>query len=54
MDIFKNRVEAGKQLAQALKVTDKNAIVLAVPRGVVVFGYEVATSLGVPLDIIVT
>lgn len=54
MEILKNRVEAGKQLAQALKTVSKDAIVLAVPRGGVVVGYEVANALGVPLDIIVT
>ncbi len=54
MDLLKNRVEAGKQLAQTLKTVDKNAIVLAVPRGGVVVGYEVAATLGIPLDIIVT
>ncbi len=54
MSLLKNRVEAGKQLAQALKTASKNAIVLAVPRGGVVVGYEVAKSLGVPLDVIVT
>lgn len=54
MDLLKNRVEAGKQLAQTLKTVDKNAIVLAVPRGGVVVGYEVAATLGIILDIIVT
>jgi len=54
MDILKNRVEAGKQLAQALKPAGKDAIVLAVPRGGVVVGFEVAKALGVPLDVIVT
>lgn len=54
MEILKNRVEAGKQLAQALKTVSKDAIILAVPRGGVVVGYEVANALGVPLDIIVT
>src|SRR4030067_1575261 len=54
MSLLKNRVEAGKQLAQALKTASENAIVLAVPRGGVVVGYEVARALGVPLDVIVT
>ncbi len=54
MSLLKNRVEAGKQLAQALKTASENAIVLAVPRGGVVVGYEVAKSLGIPLDVIVT
>lgn len=54
MSLLRNRVEAGKQLAQALKTASENAIVLAVPRGGVVVGYEVARALGVPLDVIVT
>jgi predicted phosphoribosyltransferase len=54
MNLLRNRVEAGKQLAQALKTVSENAIVLAVPRGGVVVGYEVARALGVPLDVIVT
>ena len=54
MSLLRNRVEAGKQLAQALKTASENAIVLAVPRGGVVVGYEVAKALGVPLDVIVT
>ncbi len=54
MDILKDRVEAGKQLAQALKTVGKDAIVLAVPRGGVVVGFEVAKALGISLDVIVT
>ena len=54
MTLFRDRVEAGKQLVQALKTGSENAIVLAVPRGGVVVGYEVARALGVPLDVIVT
>ena len=54
MNLLRNRMEAGKQLAQALKTASENAIVLAVPRGGVVVGYEVAKALGLPLDVIVT
>jgi predicted phosphoribosyltransferase len=54
MSLLRDRVGAGKQLAKALKTTSKDAIVLAVPRGGVVVGYEVARALGIPLDIIVT
>jgi len=54
VNLLRNRVEAGKQLAQALKTASENAIVLAVPRGGVVVGYEVAKALGLPLDVIVT
>jgi putative phosphoribosyl transferase len=52
--LFADRVDAGKHLASALKnVVDKDAIVLAIPRGGVVVGYEVAEALGLPLDVII-
>ncbi len=51
---FKNRTEAGKQLAEALKDIAKDAVVLAVPRGGVVVGYEVARALGASLDVVIT
>jgi putative phosphoribosyl transferase len=54
MSLFANRVQAGQKLAAALRNADKNAIVLAIPRGGVVVGYEVAKSLHVPLDVIIT
>jgi putative phosphoribosyl transferase len=54
MKLLKNRTDAGKKLAIALKGISKKAIVLAVPRGGVVVGYEVAKELGVPLDIFIT
>jgi putative phosphoribosyl transferase len=54
MSLLRDRVDAGKQLAKALKTAGKDAIVLAVPRGGVVVGFEVAKALGITLDIIVT
>jgi predicted phosphoribosyltransferase len=50
-----DKVDAGKQLANALKVFagEDSLIVLAIPRGGVVVGYEVARVLKVPLDIII-
>ncbi len=54
MSLFRDRVEAGKQLAKALKSANKETIVLAVPRGGVVVGFEVAKALKIALDIIVT
>jgi putative phosphoribosyl transferase len=51
--IFKDRHDAGRQLAERLLLYRHNAIVLAIPRGGVPVGYEVARRLGVPLDIIV-
>ena len=54
MKFFRDRVEAGKRLASVLKdVVGENAIVLAIPRGGVVVGFEVARGLNLPLDIIV-
>lgn len=53
--IFKNRTEAGAQLARALeKYSDSTALVLALPRGGVVVGYEVARALNLPLDVAIT
>ena len=53
--MFQDRKEAGEKLAQAL-IKYKNAaetIVLALPRGGVVVGFEVARALNLPLDIVV-
>jgi putative phosphoribosyl transferase len=54
MNLLRDRVEAGMQLAKAVKSAGRDAVVLAVPRGGVVVGYEVARALGIPLDVIVT
>lgn len=53
--MFKNRVEAGQKLAEALKKFNNspNTVILALPRGGVVVGYEVAKILNLPLDIVV-
>lgn len=51
---FRDRREAGEKLAQRLlKYKNDNAVVLAVPRGGVVVGYEVAKAINAPLDVIV-
>jgi predicted phosphoribosyltransferase len=50
--LFENRAEAGKQLAAAPQyLRGPDTIVLAVPRGGVIVGYEVARALGAPLDV---
>ncbi len=54
MAFFRNRVDAGQKLAVALKSAGNKAVVLAVPRGGVVVGYEVAKALNLPLDIVIT
>ncbi|MEM3382720.1 MAG: phosphoribosyltransferase [Nitrososphaerales archaeon] len=52
--MFKNRLEAGKILAEALsEYKNKDTIVLAIPRGGVVVAYEVAKALNAPLDLII-
>jgi len=53
---FRNRVEAGRLLGQAVaeRVRDRtNIIVLALPRGGVPVGHEVARALGAPLDVFI-
>lgn len=50
---FSDRREAGVLLAKRLKEMDlKNVLVLAVPRGGIIIGYEVAMRLKAELDII--
>jgi putative phosphoribosyl transferase len=49
---FSDREDAGRQLAEELKGFAKdNPIVIALPRGGVPVGFEVARRLGAPLDI---
>ncbi len=54
--MFEDRQDAGRQLAGALDkyYHQKNTVVLALPRGGVVVGDEVARALKLPFDIIVT
>lgn len=53
--IFKDRRDAGEQLASKLEdYKDREGVlVLALPRGGVVTGYEVASYLNCPLDVII-
>ncbi|KKW35547.1 phosphoribosyl transferase [Candidatus Adlerbacteria bacterium RIFCSPHIGHO2_01_FULL_54_23] len=52
--MFKDREDAGKRLAERLlKYEGANATVLALPRGGVIVGAEVARALALPLDIVV-
>lgn len=52
---YQDRRDAGRALAAALSAyaRDATAVVLALPRGGVPVAFEVATSLGLPLDVIV-
>ncbi len=56
--MFKNRQEAGRKLAEKMKENIKESseklLVLAIPRGGVVVGKELANKLKAPLDIIIT
>ncbi|MFO7271320.1 MAG: phosphoribosyltransferase [Sphaerobacter thermophilus] len=52
---FENRTDAGRRLATRLEhyAGRPDVLVLALPRGGVPVGYEVARALGVPLDVLV-
>ncbi|MDE2230279.1 MAG: phosphoribosyltransferase [Alphaproteobacteria bacterium] len=50
---FADRREAGQHLAIALlRFKDRHPVVLALPRGGVPVGFEIATKLGAPLDVV--
>lgn len=51
---FKDRVEAGKKLAKALKqYSSQNAVLYALPRGGVVIASEISKKLKIPIDLII-
>jgi len=53
--LFKDKADAGRRLAIELaKYKGADAVVYALPRGGVVLGYEIASNLGIPLDLIIT
>lgn len=52
--LFKDRIDAGRRLAEKLRgCVESDGIVLAIPRGGVVVGAEVARRLGLAFDLIV-
>lgn len=53
--MFRNRSEAGRKLAEKLSLYkgQGDVVVLALPRGGVPVGYEIATYLGVPMDVLI-
>lgn len=54
--VFEDRKQAGKLLSEKLSdyKNQKDVVVLAIPRGGVIVGYEIAKELGVVLDVVVT
>jgi putative phosphoribosyl transferase len=52
---FRDRRDAGRRLAQRFdrQPGDPGTVVLALPRGGVPVGYEIATRIGAPLDVLV-
>lgn len=53
--VFRDRIQAGRMLAEAMqdRSYEEDGLVLAIPRGGVVVGAELARSLKVPLDLII-
>lgn len=52
--VLKDREEAGERLAERLeRLRSRHPVVLALPRGGVVVGFEIARRLGVPLDVLI-
>jgi predicted phosphoribosyltransferase len=50
---YRNRTAAGRELAKLLRnLAGRNPLVLALPRGGVPVGYEVAKALEAPLDLL--
>jgi len=52
--LFQDRLDAGRQLAERLiSYRNEKPLILAIPRGGVPVGYEIARALAAPLDVIV-
>ena len=51
--VFENRVDAGRQLTKALRAYQgQHPLILAIPRGGVPLGREIADALGGELDVV--
>ena len=52
--VFRDRYDAGRRLAAALEqYRGDHPVILGLPRGGVVVGYEIARALAAPLDILI-
>ena len=52
--MFENREDAGRRLARVLEgLRGQDVVVIALPRGGVVVGREIARALGAPLDVLI-
>lgn len=52
--LYKDRYDAGQKLAESLyQFKNENPIILALPRGGVIIGYEIAKTLNAPLDVFI-
>lgn len=51
--IFNDRIDAGKQLSRKLSHYRDNAVIIAIPRGGVVTGKQLADELNLELDIVI-
>ncbi|HLR92202.1 MAG TPA: hypothetical protein VK048_04000 [Atopostipes sp.] len=50
---FKNRIDAGNQLAKKLKISrSDHTIVVALPRGGVPLGLEISSVHNIPFDVV--
>ena len=53
--LFQDRTEAGQLLAKELQFeSDENVLVVALPRGGVPLGAEIAQAFQAPLDLVIT
>jgi predicted phosphoribosyltransferase len=52
--MFADRIEAGKLLSEKLDLRGKNSLVLAIHRGGVVVGNQIALALGCNLDVVIS
>lgn len=52
--MYEDRTDAGKKLAEKLmKYKNSGAIIVALPRGGVVVGYEISQKLNIPLEVLI-